>query len=62
MGNSIATAMVEKQKEMQQEMMQKQLKMQVRGQERMRRMMIATQMAATREQLMWEGGNLMKNR
>lgn len=56
MGNSIATAMVEKQKEMQQEMMQKQLKMQVRGQERMRRMMVASQMAMMREQLMWEGG------
>lgn len=59
-GSSIADRMVEKQKqtqlELQEVMMQKQWKNNLKGQERMRRTMIAQQMAMARERLWWFAG------
>ncbi len=48
MGNSIATTMVEKQKEVQQEMIKVQWANMLRGAERQRRMMLSTQIAVMR--------------
>jgi len=60
MGNYVTTPLIEKQKEvqkeMQKEMVEVQMKNMMLGQERMRRMMIAQQMALTRERLWWLGG------
>jgi hypothetical protein len=63
MGNltsSFADAMIEKQKqaqlELQEVMMAKQWKNNVRAQERMRRQMVAQQMAMARERVWWFGG------
>jgi hypothetical protein len=53
MGNSIATTMVEKQKEVQQEMIKVQWANMLRGAERQRRMMLSTQIAVMREQFWW---------
>uniref|UniRef100_A0A6B2LQW0 Plasminogen receptor (KT) n=1 Tax=Arcella intermedia TaxID=1963864 RepID=A0A6B2LQW0_9EUKA len=50
--------MVEKQKEAQQEMASVQFNNQLKMQERMRRMMVAQQMAMTRERLVWFEGVL----
>ena len=52
MGNSIATSMVEKQKEVQQEMVKIQWANMLRGAERQRRMMLSTQIAVMRYDLM----------
>lgn len=62
MGNSIASAMVDKQKALQKEMQAEMLQNQLRGQERMKRMMIAQQMASTRERLWWMGGLFLMKR
>lgn len=57
MGNSIAASIAEQQKKVQKEMQQEMGKMQlenmIKGQERQRKMMMAQQIAITRERLYW---------
>jgi len=52
----MAATQKEVQREMQKEMQEVQMGNMIRGQERMRRQMIAQQMAITRENLWWMGG------
>eukprot|EP01122_Echinamoeba_exundans_P005595 TRINITY_DN15747_c0_g1_i1.p1 TRINITY_DN15747_c0_g1~~TRINITY_DN15747_c0_g1_i1.p1 ORF type:complete len:158 (-),score=24.13 TRINITY_DN15747_c0_g1_i1:42-458(-) len=56
MGAQFSQTFADKQREVQAEMMQKQTENMLRTQERMRRMMVAQQLAVARERFYWIGG------